>query len=406
MTESGGTAQIRGLGAEELAGLLIELRERWRSPGDRIGPEELDQWSLETALPAKHLREALRRAFSPFTKPSIRRLVRIGTQQNALGSPDPNPKWLLAILAGSIPAIAVNTVFWSLAARIPVVLKPSPGLKTFTGRLASTANEVFGAHGRPVSLIDLRSGDDALLAHVTSAPVCLVYGSDNTFGQVFQARSGLPTFGGGHRESFAVVYAEILEAGAVNGIARGIARDCAVYDQGGCLSPHAVLVETGGGVSPSNLAHRIFQELLALERRLPRGPLSLEDAARLRIFREDRQFSVTGAGAVLSSPQALTPLVVYTPEGQYVPGPGQRVLQVFPFTGTPDLRRLLPSMAGCVQGIAVAGDRRRLVDAMKAHPAHATLHVCTTGRLQRPPAVWPENGIVLTRELARLSHRP
>jgi hypothetical protein len=79
------------------------------------------------------------------------------------------------------------------------------------------------------------------------------------------------------------------------------------------------------------------------------------------------------------------------------------VVQVVPFEGRPDLPRLVPSLVDRVQGIAVAGERSHLADTLAACPEFRPCLVCAPGRLQLPPADWPENGVRLAEWLAGLT---
>ncbi|MBL6974122.1 MAG: hypothetical protein ISR64_00180 [Deltaproteobacteria bacterium] len=386
------------LSEEEIAGRLFALRERWRNPGKEAGQKGMATLSRQTGFPPAHVHEALKRAFAPFTQRSIRRLVRLGRGPRA-GSP-----WLLAILAGRIPAVAVNALFWSLAARVPLAVKSPGALDAFTALLVRSLARMGGSLGPCVTHLTFPSGTGPMARLVESAPLCLAYGSDHTFRAVTEARRGRPTLGGGHRESFVVVFREALERDGVSHLARAIARDSAVYDQDGCLSPQAVLVEEGGGTSPRELARRIHDELVGMARPLPPSIPPLEEAARLRIFAEECRYTARASGGrVFPERGAPIPLVAVLPGQPYRTGPGHRVLQVLPFCDEPDPARLLPSMSGHVQGVAVAGPRARLESLFEADPGYRAGYVCAPGRLQRPPAVWAENGIIITKELARLA---
>lgn len=387
---------------EALVEQLVALRERWRDPGREAGAKGLSALSRETGFPPAHVHEALKRAFSPFTRPSIRGIVRRGEKARGAGIAVPvNTPWVLAILAGRVPAVVVNALFWSLAARVPVALRPPAALHTFTGLLIRSLARVPGPLGPSVTHLDLPSGQGPLARLVESAPICLVYGTDQTFRSVVAARRDRPTLGGGHRESFVVVFREALGPDRAGALARAIARDCAVYDQDGCLSPQAVLVEEGGGTTPEELAGRIQEELVGLAGSLPPSLPSLEEAARLRMFAEECRYGARASGGrVFPREGAPTPLTTLLPGRPYRTGPGHRVLQVLPFHGAPDLGNLLPSLADRIQGVAVAGDRARVEALFAAHPDYRAGYVCAPGRLQRPPATWAENGIIVTRELA------
>ena len=385
------------LDAPALVAALRALRDAWRPPP----ADAVDALSDATGWPRRHAARAVARAFAPFTDAAIARLVATGRPRR--DRPVPGP-WLLAILAGRVPALAANVVLSALAARVPVVLKPAGLEPSFATALARATPAAAPALANAVGLLDAPSGSPALRDAVARAPLCLAYGADATIDAVRAARPGLPTLAGGHRESAVIVFREALAPHAIRRLAAAIARDVAIYDQSGCLSPQAVLVEDGGTVAPAAFARALADALARVARDLSPAPLPLADAAAVRLFaQEARLLARASGGRVLPDAGPVPPLVAFEPALGMRPGPGFRTVQVLPFAGRPDLNRLLSPLAGRVQGLALAGPRARLADALAAHPAFAAPYVCAPGRLQSPPAGWAENGtppVVAIRNLA------
>lgn len=411
---------LLSLSDDALAAALAALAAAGRSP-DWPSPADRAALSASTGWPDRHLAEAVRRAFAPFTPAACRRLVARGRASAAAhlvtrspGTPpvagvpatlpaDPlAPPSLLVLLAGRAPAVAAAALFQGLAARRTVTLKPSSAEPLFAGLLCRLVASAAPALAPAASLLDAPSGDPRLAAALDAADAVLAYGSDATIAAVLAARPGRLTLAGGHRESAVVLFRDALDRpGAAPRLARAIARDAAVYDQSGCLSPQVVLVEEGAAVSPADLARHLALALVAAERDLPPGPVPLPDAAVARLFLEDsRLLARAGGGLVLPPSGPVPPAVVLLPGLPARPAPGFRVLQVVPFRGVPDLPALLPALAGRLQGLAVAGDRRRLAAALARAPAYRPCRLCAPGRLQSPPAGWPENGLDVVRALS------
>jgi len=309
-----------------------------------------------------------------------------------------SPAWLLGLLAGRIPALATNVVFWSLAARIPVLLKPSSKEPVFAGLLASTIPEPLRGS---VRVLEPDVWSDSIKAAVIQAPVCLAYGDDQIIDAVSRMRDGCPTLVGGHRESLVVVFDSAMRQSGLGRLSAAIADDVAIYDQGGCLSPTVVLAEEGGEVTPAELANAIQKALMRGVTRLPPGRLGIEAAAAVRTTVEmvrARAMRIPGP----ESGKDLFPFVAVLREPPVIVGQLFRTVQVVPFRGRLDAAEWLPHLAGKVQGMAVAGDRSRAQAWIREEPSLRPCRVCGAGRLQRPPAIWSENGIVVTRSLAHL----
>ncbi|HOU53355.1 MAG TPA: acyl-CoA reductase [Myxococcota bacterium] len=381
--------------AESLARLARAGEDlRWLTPKDRSSLER------STGLLGPHLEEALRRAFAPYTPGACRRLVR---KARSPATPD-HDRVLLAILAGPIPALATGVIFPALAARFAVRIRPSAREPRFARLILSLVSRVTPELAPSLGLVPLRSGDPRLDREVRDAPVVLAYGTDETLRSLAALRRDRPLLGGGHRESLVVLDGPSLASPATRRrLARAVARDVCVYDQGGCLSP--TLLVLGPGAQGDCLLADLREALSRQTLRWPVRPPSLEVRGWLRLQVEALKDRTTGpGGSCWSPPGALTPTLAVLPTGvpPLRPSPGHRVLQVIR-TGDPaDLPRLVPDLADHLQGIAITGDPerwwRRLPESFRAP------YRCRPGRLQAPPAGWPENGRPLHLALAQIGN--
>ncbi len=380
------------------------LAPDWPTPSDRAALAGSTGWS------GRHLDEAVRRAFAPYTLAACRRLVSLARRTASaaraspgnLDAPLPGNWGLLAILAGRVPAVASGALFQGLAARHTVVLKPSSAEPAFARLLCDLVARTAPFLAPAVTLLDAPPGDPRLVDAVAAAPAVLAYGSDATVAAVQAARPGRLTLVGGHRESIAILFGDALGSTAsAKRLARAIARDASIYDQSGCLSPQVALVEDGAPVPARAFAHLLHEAFVETARTLPPGPIPILDAAAVRMFLEEsRLLARASGGLVLPASGPVPPVVAFLPDLPARRAPGCRVLQVVPFRGDPDLASLLPTLASRLQGLAVAGDRRRLAAALDRFQAFRPCRVCAPGRLQSPPAGWPENGVSVVRALA------
>lgn len=389
------------LSATATAGLDAD----WPNPTDRARLTSSTGWS------GAHLVVAVRRAFLPFTPAACRRLVALGRTTANREDPKMRPtahsgdRRLLAILAGRVPAVATSAVFNGLAARHKVLLKPSSAEPVFARLLCSLVERAAPQLAASLSLMNIPSSDPRLDLMVSQEDAVLAYGSDATIASIRHNRAERLTMGGGHRESVVLCFRDAFDPpGAARRIARAVARDTAIYDQDGCLSPQVILIEENSALPSAAFASLLHEELLAIAGRLPPGPIPLLSAASVRMFiEESRLLAMSTGGLVLPTDGRGPPAVVLVAATLPArPSPGFRVLQVVPFSGEPDLSFLLPHLANRLQGIAIAGDRQRLAATLARHPAYRPYRTCAPGRLQSPPAGWPENGFVVVRELSQL----
>jgi len=118
----------------------------------------------------------------------------------------------------------------------------------------------------------------------------------------------------------------------------------------------------------------------------------------------EREASLAGGiDSVIRGSRGCPPLVVMCDRVR--PGPGLRTLQVATFAGpghAPILSELVPHMRGRIQGMAVTGTQAETDAMLVSNPDFVPYYLCEPGKLQNPPALWPENGIVLCDELRKV----
>lgn len=374
-----GEINLQSLTDLDDADLISSLYEFRQSFIPSLKDEDIEQLVDSTGWPRTHVIEALTRAFAPYDRTSLRAMVRRGGGLK-------RETWLLAILAGKVFALASSVFFRSLSARVPLVIKPSSLEPNFSRLMVRHLQS--GRLSNAVKILDGRSGLNEVIA---KAPLCIAYGSDSTISQIVSIRQELPTVVGGHKESIVIVFREALNKSAAERLAAAISRDVSIYDQSGCLSPHLVLVEEGGEVCVLEFAQCL--DFALRQEKLPPARLCLEEQARVRLFVEEHR----DAFIVVRAP--VPPAVIIT-NGSYRPGPGHRVVQVVSFRNVPELKRIAPELANRIQGLAYAGSTDRIKATLVAFPEYRPHLLCRPGRLQLPPADWPENGVKLTQWLA------
>ena len=204
------------------------------------------------------------------------------------------------------------------------------------------------------------------------------YGSDATLDELGASlRSGVRVHAGGHGYGVVVVEGDVVPAGAPSaerraGICRGIARDVALFEQRGCLSPRIVLCR-GSVEWVRELAVELSIALAAEERRIPLGRLGDDELAERRRYEQ----SVRYLGELLPAGSGVVGLVV---EGDAVLcPPAGRHLHV---ARVASLRASLGHIAHEIVSVGVAGGEALRVELASLLPA---ARLAEPGQMQRPP---------------------
>jgi len=188
------------------------------------------------------------------------------------------------------------------------------------------------------------------------------YGSDATLDEVAVTLPPGVAFHG-HGSGFGVgVIDGPLSESERDELLAGLAEDVALFDQRGCLSPRVVLVNTAPEHA-AELAQRLAQALEALQARIPRGQLSVQEAAEITAYRDTASFagtlftaglgfvSTSNTGGWLLPPAGRNVHVLATTDPVQCLMPFRPLITSCAFAGTPErreaLRRSLPGARAC-----------------------------------------------------------
>lgn len=293
---------------------------------------------------------------------------------------------ILVVLPGNIIGPTIASAYCAAAAGANVVLK-SPGNER---ALAPILAEQFEALGKPLAdAIDARywKGGDAEIEPVlfATAKRIIFFGSDEAIEDV-ERRSTAPLRRYGTSYSIGFIPDDVDLGGA----ARGAARDVAMFDQRGCMSPQTIYVEGDEGRALL-FARALDAEMRRANDALPRARISPDEAVAVAMA--VRRLSVN---ALAPKTHGLDTLMV-GPDVSGVPG---FVVVVEP-TGPPAIEGFgrIVSVKPCehvegLVGIAQAASTRleslgyagEMASEMLARLIRAGfLRVCSLGEMQRPP---------------------
>lgn len=285
------------------------------------------------------------------------------------------------VLAGNIPALAVQSLLPALLLGRPLLLKSASSEPWFAPALVAALVAREPALADAFAAVAFPGDADAAFAAAFEAvDPLLAYGGSAAVTSL-AARFGERLVAHGPKASVAFVGADIDPVGT----ARGLARDIALFDQRGCLSVQAVYTEGDADELAAALAWALQLE----SARLPHGPIDPATAAAVQQLRATADLQDGMRNERLLELAVGTVLVESATF--FRPVPGMRTVRVH---GVADLRDALPALEpwrGRLQGAALAGPSAvALSDTL---PLLGFSRLAPPGELQSADAGWANGGI-------------
>ncbi|MCH9650512.1 MAG: hypothetical protein K0U98_19920 [Deltaproteobacteria bacterium] len=286
---------------------------------------------------------------------------------------------LLVILAGNLPALAVQPLLPALATGRPILLKSSSSEPFFAAAFAAALASREPLLGHAMAAMTWPGGQSSLEeVALEGCGKVIAYGEADTMADL-RRRSKAPLVCLGPRLSIAV-----LGPGSdPKRVAPGLARDIALFDQRGCLSIQAIFT-TG---SATELAENLAKSLGEAARSWPPGAVSLTESASVRQVRTEAQMR----GLICYHLDSREGSVIIEPEASLLPSPGLRTVRVYPLADLADLPSLLSPWRDRLQGVALSGE---VSDGLKTTLTKLGVsHFAAPGKLQQPEASWRNGGL-------------
>jgi len=306
------------------------------------------------------------------------------------------PEFLVHIAASNLPVPALSSVILGLLARSAQLVKCARGSSLLPRLFAHSLYEVEPKLGACLEIAEWRGGDSALEKALFDEADCVTAtGSDETLAAI-RRRLPLKTrfLGYGHRFSFAYVTSGVLSGLNAPKLVARAATDVVAWNQLGCLSPHVIYVEHGGGVSAEQFAGMLAAELARLEATESRGDLPVEAAAAIasrRSFYEVRA-AHSDDTRLWCSEGSTAWTVVYEADPRFQLSCLNRFIYV---KGVSDLTHALQGAEGIRGKVSTVGltapeDKAQTLATQFAR--WGVTRVCPLGRMQQPPLTWRHDG--------------
>jgi hypothetical protein len=308
------------------------------------------------------------------------------------------------VFAGNVPGVSVTSIVRALLVRSAVFGKSAVGepiLAPAFARLLARADEEVGAC---VAVTYWQGGDAAIEAAVLRhAGLVVHYGGDDAITSL-RGRAAADTIFVEHgpRISFAIVDASSMAGDARAAAAADLARAVALFDQQGCVSPHAAYV-IGSADDVRDFADLTARQLSVVARELPRGRLEPGEAAAIRDVRTRAEFrAFRGEDVELWTGDDMAWTVVLDGDPAFAGSCLNRTIVIRHVGGVDALLDAVRPFGRFLQTVGVAGfpDDALLDLATRLGHAGAT-RIAPIGAMPWPPVTWHHDGRGPLRELVR-----
>ncbi len=234
-----------------------------------------------------------------------------------------------------------------------------------------------------MALWDGATADAAINAHLGEADVVVAYGGAAALAAIrARLRPDARFVPYGHRTSVGYVTRETLDgADAGAAAAAGIARDALLYDGEGCLSAHAVFVESGARMPVAAFARIVAEACDAAAIEFPAG-YTERDAAVVAYRRAALFRAAQGAGAVYAGVVAPH-LVVLDPPASEPPPLLRRTLAIYGIAGAGEAAAFVRLHDLPLEGVALSSFARD--DVLAFARTSGASRIARLGTLQQPP---------------------
>jgi len=279
--------------------------------------------------------------------------------------------------------VAIPALAFALCAGCDVAVKDRDD-RLVAAFAASIAEERSELRERIATAVwDGATSAGAESAGLGAADVVVAYGGDAALAAIRpRVRVDARFVAYGHRTSIGYVTRETLaDAAALHAAAAGAARDALLYDGEGCLSAHALFVESDAPTSVASFARIVAAACDAAAIEFPAG-YDDPDGAVVAYRRAALYRAAQGTGAAYAGSRAPH-LVVLDPPGDEPPPLLRRTLAVYSVASPAVADAFLRRHRVPLEGVALSSFAR--ADVLAFASASGAARLARLGTLQRPP---------------------
>jgi hypothetical protein len=375
---------VRFPGPAHAAEALAATIDRWRdrdSPDRRAAIAKIiahcgagSRWSPEL------LEQSLDALLTPFSHAALASFARGLT---------PRPRMGGFIMPANVPGAGLHELLAALISGAAAIVKTSHREPVFFHDFAHTLREIDPVTGGLLEVINFgREREDLLRQMNQECDFVVALGDDASLTHF----SGAPRlFGFGSRTSGALISGAM--PANLSALAAAIARDAALFEQQGCLSPQHIFLAEADGLSARDFAKGVAEALASLAETLPSAALSFQTAAAIRRVRERARWRGFGGQEVeLFEGSDLSWTVIFEPAARFTISPGYRTVTVSTVRDADDFAARLAPVTGRIEAFALAAPPHSRAKFLDVLAGAGVTYVSDPGALQSPPFNWPHGG--------------
>jgi hypothetical protein len=306
------------------------------------------------------------------------------------------PELIAHITAGNLPNSTFMSIILGLLTRSAQFVKCATGASFLPRMFAHSIYDADPKLGACLEIAEWPGGSVEVENMLFSEADCVTLtGSDETVAALrprIPAKTRVLSYG--QRVSFAYITAEVLSGFNVKKTISHAAGDVIAWDQLGCLSPHVLYVEHGGGLSAEQFAEKLAEELAEREITEPRGHLPADEAATIAAKRSF--YKVRAANSpdtrLWQSPESTAWTVIYEADPRFQLSSLNRFIYVKAVTDLTDLLQGAESVRGKVSTVGLAAGEERAPELATQLARWGVTRICPLGQMQKPPLTWHHDG--------------
>lgn len=307
------------------------------------------------------------------------------------------PEFQFHVCAGNIPNPTLTSIVFGLLLRSAQFVKCASGSALLPRLFAHSIYDADPKLGACLEIAEWRGGNhDLENALFAEADCATATGSEETLDKI---RKHLPPktkfIGYGHRVSFGFVAAEVLRGSQTKKIVSAATDDIIAWNQLGCLSPHVIYVEQGGGISVEHFAQLLAEELEKREANEPRGEISNEESAAIASRRgiyEVRAAHSPELTRHFFSKDSTAWSVIYEADARFQLSCLNRFIYVKPVADLKTALENADAVRGKVSTVGIAAPEEKTSEIAMQLARWGATRICPLGQMQNPPLTWRHDG--------------